>query len=193
MINSKKELREWLEYEKSFYFTSNKVKNIYYILIKNEKSILWTFQKKLRYTEYYKNTNKKIRYIISLKCLNYYRNKYLLHIEPNVFDKGLHIMHLGSILTNSNARVGQNCAIHINTSLVANGVSNGTPQLGDDIVIGVGTNIVGNIKIANGIAIGANSLVNKSFDENDICIAGVPAKKISNNGRKNWGTKIETY
>jgi serine O-acetyltransferase len=102
-------------------------------------------------------------------------------------------MHLGSILTNSNSRVGQNCAIHINTSLVANGVSNGTPQLGDDIVIGVGTNIVGNIKIANGIAIGANSLVNKSFDENDICIAGVPAKKISNNGRKNWGTKIETY
>ena len=43
--------------------------------------------------------------------------------------------------------------------------------------------IYGNIRIASGIMIGANAVVNKSFDEENICIAGVPAKKISDLGR----------
>jgi len=38
--------------------------------------------------------------------------------------------------------------------------------------------------IADGIVIGANSVVNKSFTEENITIAGVPAKKINNKGRK---------
>ena len=37
----------------------------------------------------------------------------------------------------------------------------------------------GNISIANGTAIGANAVVNKSFSEENIAIAGVPAKKIA--------------
>ena len=43
---------------------------------------------------------------------------------------------------------------------------------------GVGANIIGNVKIADGIIIGANSLVIKSFLEENIVIAGVPARKI---------------
>ena len=44
--------------------------------------------------------------------------------------------------------------------------------------------------LRNGIAIGANSLVNKSFEEQNIAIAGCPAKKISNNGDSTWHKKI---
>ena len=95
-------------------------------------------------------------------------------------------MHLGSILVNEKVRVGKDCAIHINTALVAQGVSSDTPILGDNIVIGVGATVLGGITLADGIAVGANALVNKSFQESDIAIAGVPAKKISNNGKKNW-------
>ena len=40
--------------------------------------------------------------------------------------------------------------------------------------------------IADDIAIGAMSIVNKSFHESGITIAGNPAKKISNNGSKAW-------
>ena len=44
--------------------------------------------------------------------------------------------------------------------------------------IAPGAKIYGNIIIANNIAIGANAVVNKSFEEENILIAGNPAKKI---------------
>ena len=41
--------------------------------------------------------------------------------------------------------------------------------------------IIGKVTIASDIAIGANSVVTKSFEEGGITIAGVPAEKISDN------------
>ncbi|MEE9362099.1 MAG: hypothetical protein V3U92_05820, partial [Cellulophaga sp.] len=38
--------------------------------------------------------------------------------------------------------------------------------------------IYGDITLTNNIVIGANSVVNKSFNESNIAIAGSPAKKI---------------
>ena len=66
------------------------------------------------------------------------------------------------------------------------------PELDNGIVIGTGSVILGNIKIADGIAIGANALVNKSFKEENIAIAGVPARKVSSNGRSEWNKRLET-
>nr|WP_292372222.1 hypothetical protein [Methanosarcina sp. UBA411] len=54
--------------------------------------------------------------------------------------------------------------------------------MGNNVYIGPGAKIFGNITIADDIAIGANSVVNKSFYEKGISIAGVPAKKINNKG-----------
>lgn len=152
----------------------------------SETAVIWNFQRRLRITEYYKNTGRVFRYNISKILLNYKKNKYGMHISLNVFEKGLKIMHLGSILTNGNAKVGTDCSIHINTAIVAQGVNSGVPVLGNDIVIGVGSTLLGEISIANGIAIGANALVNKSFLDENIAIAGVPAKKVSNMGTLSW-------
>lgn len=46
--------------------------------------------------------------------------------------------------------------------------------------------VLGDVRLADNIAVGANAVVNKSFAEENVAIAGVPAKKISNNGRKVW-------
>ena len=43
---------------------------------------------------------------------------------------------------------------------------------------------MGGVFIADNIAIGANSVVNKSFEEVGISIAGIPAKKINSKGVK---------
>lgn len=186
MIKSKKALHDYLEYEYRIYHLKwGAVKK----LLGSESAIIWSWQKRLRKTEYYYNTNKKLRYNLSKILLNWRSNKYGLHIGLNVFDKGLHVMHLGSILTNGGVRAGRDCAIHINTALVAQGVSNDTPVLGNNIVIGVGATIVGGVTLADGIAVGANALVNKSFNEPNIAIAGVPAKKISENGKNNWNNE----
>ncbi len=97
-------------------------------------------------------------------------------------------MHLGPILTNGNVKIGKDCALHINTSFVAQGASSGAPQLGDGVVAGVGSVVLG-VYVANNVAIGANALVNKSVEEENIVIAGVPVRKVSNNGRLGWNKK----
>ena len=86
-------------------------------------------------------------------------------------------MHTGPILINHKAKVGNDVSIHINTSIVAHGITGGVPVIGNNVVVGVGSVILGGITIADSIAIGANALVNKSFEEENIAIAGVPAKK----------------
>lgn len=57
------------------------------------------------------------------------------------------------------------------------------PVIGDNVFISPGVKMFGDIRIGNNIVIGANSVMNRSFEEDNICIAGVPARKISNNGR----------
>lgn len=105
-------------------------------------------------------------------------------IPPNVFGKGLSIAHRGTIVVNSGAKVGENCRIHVCVNIgTALGCSEVAPSIGDNVYIAPGVKIYGRIHIANGIVIGANSVVTKSFVEKDICIAGVPAKKISDCGR----------
>ena len=52
------------------------------------------------------------------------------------------------------------------------------PIIGNNVEVGFGAVIIGKVKIADGIKIGANSVVTKSFLEPNIKIAGVPAKKI---------------
>lgn len=116
-----------------------------------------------------------------------FQNKYCFNIPINVFDKGLKLIHIGSRLVNGNVKVGKNCVLHINTSIVAGGTDKGgVPKLGNNVIMGVGSVILGNVKVGDNTAIGANAVVNKSFEEGNITIAGVPAKKISENSRKDW-------
>lgn len=49
--------------------------------------------------------------------------------------------------------------------------------IGKHVVIGTGSVILPGVKLNDGVAVGALSLVDKSF-EKDIIIAGIPAKKI---------------
>ena len=95
------------------------------------------------------------------------QNKYTLHIPVNICGKGLKIIHIGSILINGKAYVGKDCLPHINTALVTGGTNDDVPYLEDGIVAGVGAVIWGEVCIAENIAIGANAVVNKSFDEPD--------------------------
>ncbi len=147
-------------------------------------SYIWSFQKKLRKAEYYKNKKKGV-----LLKVYYYYLRYLLRksslkmgfsIPENVFGPGLAIVHYGTIIVNNNAKVGKNCRIHACTNIGASGGKKEAPQIGDNVYIAPGAKIYGNIIIANNIAIGANAVVNKSFEEENILIAGNPAKKITN-------------
>lgn len=55
--------------------------------------------------------------------------------------------------------------------------------LEDHCILGVGTSIMPGVRLKRGVAVGAHSFVNNSFDEFSM-IAGVPAKLIKKRSRK---------
>lgn len=186
-INSKEKYKYFINVEKSKYNISSNIKSAIFALFGSENNIIWKIQKRLRKTEYFLNTNKKFRYYFSLIKYRRLSIKYQINIPLNTIDVGLKIMHLGPILINGNARIGKNFTIHINTGIVAKGVGvDLVPNIGNDVVLGISSVICGNIEIGDGIAIGANSFVNKSFLETNITIAGNPAKKVSDGGKEKW-------
>lgn len=182
MIKSKKELKFYLEADKIALDISHKRPN----LIGDR---IWKYQRCLRKVEYYKNTQKsnlfkKILYYYYRLRLEQLFVKTGFHISPNVCGPGLSLAHEGSVGININAKVGENCRIHIGSNIGAVAGSKKAPVIGNNVYIGPGAKIFGEIYIADGIAIGANAVVNKSFEEPNITIGGIPAKKISNKGSK---------
>lgn len=148
----------------------------------------WRYQRLLRKLEYYKNCKKSFIW----KPV-YYWNYFLFYrlsiklgftIMPNIFGPGLAIVHRGTIVVSDAACIGANCRIHTCVNIGTSSGQMAAPVIGDNVYIAPGVKIFGDIQIADNIAIGANAVVNKSFLEPNITIAGIPAKKISNNGSK---------
>jgi serine O-acetyltransferase len=103
----------------------------------------------------------------------------------NVFGPGLRIIHPGTIIVNPNTRVGANCGLHNLVHIARNTQKrphDAGPTIGDNVFIGPGSGIFGDITIADGVVIGANSVVTKSVLEPNITVAGAPARKIGNEG-----------
>ena len=172
VISTKKELRYYLEQDKKALGISNRKRP------KRFGDYIWKYQICLRKHEYYTNTDSRIwkhvyRYLHKKKGL-----KLGFDIPVNVFGPGLRINHFGLIVVNSNAKIGANCDIHQGVNIGQNHGQYDVPTIGDHVWIGPGAKLFGKIQIANGITIGANAVVNKSFTQENITIAGVPAKQI---------------
>lgn len=191
-IQNRKQLKEWLKCEKQMYKISDGLMSlIIQTLDISERHILYKHQILLRKAEYYKNTKKKLMAIFYRTKLMKMQNKYAIHVPLNCCGKGFHIRHLGPVLINGNSSVGENCCFHVNTMLVAGGTNDGAPQIGDSVVVGVGAVVLGPVKVANNVAIGANAVVNRDVLEENVAVAGVPAKIISKNGTKEWNKKAK--
>lgn len=142
---------------------------------------IWRYQKYLRKEEYY-FINKN--YFLSA----YYRRKKNIlgeklgfTIHKFVFGSGLHIWHYGNIVVNSGTRVGVNCVLHGDNCIGNNGKTNKCPIIGDNCDIGVGAKIIGDIRIGNNVIIAAGAIVNKNILEDNVVVAGIPAKIIKRN------------
>jgi serine O-acetyltransferase len=158
-------------------------------LVSNLQDETWRFERLLRKVEYLENCrNNPLDKIVCLQAkfsLQKLSLKLGFVIARNVFGPGLSIAHGGPIIVHSKAVVGENCRIDRCVSIGSIHYPTPPPRIGNNVFIGPGAVIDGDIEIADGIAIGANSYVNKSFNEPEITIAGCPAKKISNKGSLN--------
>lgn len=111
-------------------------------------------------------------------------------IPINVADKGLSIAHVGPIIINPNVKIGKNCRIHVGVNIgTSAGETKQTPIIGDNVYIGPGAKLFGAIYIADGVAIGANAVVNKDCLEKNATLVGVPAHISSHKGSEGLLTK----
>lgn len=133
--------------------------------------------------------NKILSFVLSqrIKLLDIKKNRLSLEIgveiTPFHCGKGVKICHPNVII---NGFVGDNCIFHGN-NVIGNKISgdkNAIPKIGDNVDVGIGATIIGNVAIADKCIIGAGAVVTKSFLKTKTVIAGVPAKEISgeNNG-----------
>lgn len=96
-------------------------------------------------------------------------------------------MHNGPIVVSGRAKIGKNCRIHVGVNIGYAAVKGMdlAPIIGNNIYLDPGYKLFGPIKIGDNVAVGANAVVNKSF-EDSCTIAGTPAKVISNKGSQEY-------
>ncbi len=153
--------------------------------LNDERYLIWKYLVLLRKEEYFclkKDFFSRARKQFYTSRKNRLGNMISIKILPGYCGKGLNIHHTGIII---NGYVGEDCVFHgrnvIGNNSMGNGNSSEIPHIGNKVDIGVGANIIGSVVIADGIKIGANALVNKSFDKPNAVLVGVPAKELQKN------------
>ena len=175
-----KELKLAIKQDKNTYKSKNILIDCYKHLTCNQIKLYQKVIITARKYRYYRNQKGLLNKVLRI----YYERKHNLlaqktHINIQAqFGKNLKIYH-ENIIINQYAKIGDNVTLHGNNCIGNNGTDiKKCPVIGNNVDIGYGATIIGNITIADNIIIGANSLVNKSFTEQGITIAGNPAKKI---------------
>ena len=112
-----------------------------------------------------------------------------IEIHPGaVIGKKLFIDHGFGIVIGETTIIGDNVTIYHGVTLGGTEKEKGKrhPTIGNNVIIGCGAKVLGNIKIENNTKIGANAVVLKDV-KNNTTVVGVPAKEI-----KNTNSKINT-
>lgn len=183
MIKTKSQLIEYIQAEE------NECKKIGYkgiihsFVTQCEIGKIHSFLVTLRKDEYFSNNAERGFFYKALSLM--YRRKHNklglklgISIPINTFGKGLIIYHSQGIIVHRNALIGENCKLHGLTCIGNNGGNNddATPILGNNIDIGVGASIIGNVKLADNIKIAAGAVVCNSCEKDGVVLKGIPAK-----------------
>jgi serine O-acetyltransferase len=176
MIRTKEDLKRYMAMDKYALNRKRERHNFF-------RDPIWTYEVYLRMCEYYLNTTSKNPLKLLHKMYYKFAHKWLgillgFSIPYDVCGGGLRINHVGTIVINSNVRIGEFLDIHadVNIGQGFNGDKiHDVPRIGSNVWIGPGAKLYGAISIGNEVMIGANAVVNKSFEQSNVVIAGVPA------------------
>lgn len=171
-------MNEIMRYEKKLYFNNL----THYLLCKITREhnyYLWKYVYYLRKEECAKS--KLFKYIYRRKK-NTLGSKLGILINAGVSKKGLRLWHYGSIIVNGYTKIGENCNLHGQNCIGNRGNSidpKEAPIIGNNVDIGVGASIIGNIYIADDIKIGAGAVVTKSCNVKGATLVGIPADIVN--------------
>ena len=109
-----------------------------------------------------------------------------IEIHPGaVLGKGLFIDHGMGVVIGETAVIGDNVTIYQGVTLGGTGKERGKrhPTVGDNVVVGTGAKVLGNITIGDNSYIGANAVVIKDVPPNST-VVGVPGRITKQDGKK---------
>lgn len=181
MIQSKEDLKEYLTCEKALYFGGEKTSLPVSFFLRSKTYRIWQYLWTLRHAEYHKN-QKSIGNRIAF--VFFHRRKYILghrlgfEIPENCVGKGLMIYHIAPIVLNEDARMGNFCCIAGEFCLGNTGPGTGSPILGNGVNVGWGSCVIGNVKVADRVVLGAGCVLTHSVEKPGARVAGVPARII---------------
>ena len=180
MIKTREDLIEYLSRDMAFYYEQSKREQLMCRITHDPIFYIAEYIRLLRMEEYYFNVKKgKIGTIIYLwyfRKKNKLGNKLGFKIPKNTFGPGLTIYHHGEIIINENAQIGANAKLHGGNCIGNNGKNDGAPHIGNDLDLGIGAKIIGGVSLEDNICIGANAVVTKSFEDNNLTLVGIPAR-----------------
>lgn len=132
---------------------------------------------------YYKISHyfyKKKHFIIARYVSEKAKRKTGIEIHPGaIIGKGLFIDHGTGVVIGETAIVGDNVTLFHGVTLGGTGKEKGKrhPTIGNNVFIGSGAKILGNITIGDNVKIGANAVILKDVPS-DVTIVGVPGKIV---------------
>lgn len=95
-------------------------------------------------------------------------------INTRFLDQPVLPHNLKSIFISDKARIGKDVLIFqqvtIGSDTLKNHPKNGAPEIGNNVYIGAGTKIIGNIKIGDNCRIGANCVLAKDMQANTTAV-----------------------
>jgi len=109
-----------------------------------------------------------------------------IEIHPGAkIDEGLFIDHGMGVVIGETSVVGKNVTLYQGVTLGGTGKEKGKrhPNIGDNVVIGTGAKILGNITIGDNSYIGANAVVVRDVPANST-VVGVPGRITKQDGKK---------
>jgi len=89
------------------------------------------------------------------------------------------------VVIHSKTIIGDNSQINQNVTIGRNFGDKYVPVIGDDVYIGAGSVVFGEIKIGNNVIIGANTIINKDIADN-CTVVGNPMRVIESNRQQKY-------
>jgi len=106
--------------------------------------------------------------------------------------KAFRIYHFGGVVINPLAVIGDNCSLHQGVTIGVRNTYTDVPIIGNNVTVGAGAKLLGEIRIGNNVIVGANAVVIDNVPDDSIAV-GIPAKVYKkkfpiNNGDNNIET-----